>query len=353
MDKQIDAVLVSTPDHTHAVSAVAAMKQDKHLYCEKPLARTVREARAMRLTAKKHKVVTQMGNQGSESEGVRRAAEWAWAGTAGPVREAYLWVGDGNQPMVRPTDTPPVPAELDWDLWLGPASERPYHPSYLPRTWRGWRHFGSGGLGDMGCHTGNLIFRGLHLEKLWQTDIEGAKVKRLISIEGQAKGVNEEGYPRSTRIHFHLPARGDLPPVKLTVSSGADVRPSKELVHGESVGSFGALLIGSKASIYSSDPWNRSSSLLPKKKFKDFKGPDRTLPRGVGHYREWIEACKGRGETFSSFDIGGPLTELIQLANIAGRVGEPFDYAPLTGEIPKHSGASSLLHRQYRKGWTL
>ena len=130
MDKGIDAVLVNTPDHTHAVSAIAAMRQGKHVYCEKPLTRTVHEARAMRLAAQKYKVVTQMGNQGSESEGVRRAAEWAWAGTAGTIEEAYLWVGDGNSPMTRPTDTPAVPAELDWDLWLGPASERPYHPSY-------------------------------------------------------------------------------------------------------------------------------------------------------------------------------------------------------------------------------
>ncbi len=353
MDEQIDAVLVSTPDHTHAVAAIAAMKQGKHVYCEKPLTRTVHEARAMRLTAKKHSVVTQMGNQGSESEGVRRAAEWAWGGSAGTIREAYLWVGDGNPPMVRPKDTPPVPAELDWNLWLGPASERPYHPSYLPRNWRSWRNFGSGGLGDMGCHTGNLVIRGLHLERLWEAGTTAAKGARLIRIEGQADGVNEEGYPRSTRVCFQLPARGDLPPVKLTVSSGVAMRPSKDLLHGESVGSFGALLIGEKASIYSSDPWNRSSSLLPKKKFEGFKGPDKTLPRGVNHYREWVEACKGRGETFSSFDIGGPLTELIQLANVAGRVRGPFAYDPVTGEIANHAGASRLLHRPYRKGWTL
>ena len=350
---QIDAVVVSTPDHTHAVAAVAAMQMGKHVYCEKPLTRTVHEARAMRLTAKKHKVVTQMGNQGSESEGVRRAAEWAWAGTVGPIRDAYLWVGDGNQPMTRPTDTPKVPSELDWDLWLGPAAQRTYHPSYLPRTWRSWRHFGSGGLGDMGCHTGNLLFRGLHLERLWESDAKTAKAKRRIRIEGEATGVNEEGYPSSTRVRFHLPARGDLPPVVLTVSSGVDMRPSKDLVHGEAVGSFGALLVGSKASIYSSDPWNRSSSLLPKKERGSLKEPEKTLPRGVGHYREWVEACKGRGEAFSSFAIGGPLTELIQLANVAGRVREPFEYDPVAGEVSNHSKASELLHRPYRKGWSI
>ena len=353
MDQQIDAVVVSTPDHTHAVAAIASMKQGKHVYCEKPLTRTVHEARAMRRVAEEQKVVTQMGNQGSESEGVRRAAEWAWAGTAGPIREAWLWVGDGGQPKMRPEDRPPVPAELDWDLWLGPAAERPYHPAYLPKNWRGWAHFGSGGLGDMGCHTGNLVFRGLRLEKLWQAEKAAAKSQPLIRIEGEASGQTEEGYPRSTRVRFHLPARGELPPVKLTVSSGVDVRPSKELLHGESIGSFGALLVGSEASIYSSDPWNRSSALLPKKKFESFKGPDKTLPRGVGHYREWIEACKGRGETFSSFAIGGPLTELIQLANVAGRVGEPFEYSPLTGEIRNNARASQLLHREYRKGWSL
>lgn len=353
MDKEIDAVVVSTPDHTHAVAAVAAMKQGKHVYCEKPLTRTVRESRVMRETANKHKVVTQMGNQGSASEGVRRAAEWAWAGTAGSIEAAYLWVGDGGKPMTRPEDNPPVPDGLDWDLWQGPASERPYHPGYLPRTWRSWRHYGSGGLGDMGCHTGNLVFRGLRMEKLWESALDREESDRVIRIEGEATGVHEEGYPLSVRVHFHLPARGDLPPVKLTVSSGVDVRPSADLVHGEKVGSFGALLVGSEASIYSSDPWNRTSALLPKEKFKELKGPDKTLPRVKSHHDEWIDACKGKGATFSSFDIGGPLTELIQLANIAGQVGEPFHYDPMTGEISGSAAASALLHREYRKGWVL
>ena len=175
----------------------------------------------------------------------------------------------------------------------------------------------------------------------------------MIRIEGEATGVHEEGYPASMRVHYHLPARGDLPPVRLTVSSGVDTRPAKELVLGEEVGSFGALLIGSKASIYSSDPWNRSSSLLSRDKFKDLKEPDKTLPRGTSHHDEWIGACKGKGKTFSSFDIGGPLTELIQLANIAGQVGEPFHYDPVTGEISDNAKANDLLHRDYRNGWIL
>jgi hypothetical protein len=246
---------------------------------------------------------------------------------------------------------PPVPGNLNWDLWLGPATERPYHPSYLPFTWRNWRHFGSGGLGDMGCHTGNFLFRCLRLEKLWEAPGDGDQEARLIRIDGEATGVNEEGYPQATRVHFHLPARGDLPPVKLTVSAGVEMRPSKELLHGEEAESFGSLLIGSKASIYSSNPWNTSSSLIGKK--GEITEPEKSLPRGVDHHREWIEACKGKGKTFSSFDIGGPLTELIQLANLGGIVGEPFHYDPVTGEITDHATASSLLHRPYREGWTL
>ena len=350
LDKQIDAVLVSTPDHTHAVASIAAMKQGKHVYCEKPLTRTVLEARAMRLAAEKYKVVTQMGNQGSYSEGVRRASEWCWAGTAGPVREAYLWVGDGIQPVTRPTDKPAVPLELDWDLWQGPALERPYHSSYLPRSWRPWFHYGSGGLGDMGCHTGNFLFRGLRLEQLWRGK---AADGNRIRIEGEAKGRHEEGYPGSVRVTFHLPARGDLPPVKLTVSNGKDMRPSQDLLPGQSFGSFGSLLVGTEASIYSSDPWNRTSSLHPREKGKKLKEPEESLPRRVGHWNEWIAACKGQGEPFSSFAMGGPLTELIQLANIAGRVGKTFTYDPISGEIPDNSRASDLLHREYRKGWTL
>ena len=255
--------------------------------------------------------------------------------------------------MTRPEDAPPVPGEVKWDLWLGPAPERPYHPSYLPAKWRSWRPFGSGGLGDMGCHTGNLIFRGLRLEKLWEPDAGADAGVRRIRIEGTSTGVHEEGYPSSSRVDFYLPARGELPPVKLTVSSGAKMRPAKELLHWREIGDYGALMVGAKASIYSSNPWNQSSSLLPPERMKELEQPKKTLPRGIGHHQEWVEACKGKGKTFSGFEIGGPLTEMIQLANVGGIVGEPFHYDPLTGEIPDNPKASALLHREYRKGWAL
>ncbi|MFH1923396.1 MAG: Gfo/Idh/MocA family oxidoreductase [Planctomycetota bacterium] len=350
MHGQIDAVVVSTPDHTHAVAAVAAMKLGKHVYCEKPLARTVFETRVMRETAAKHGVVTQMGNQGSASEGLRRSVELAFAGTVGEVREAHVWFGGGNGPMVRPQDEPPVPPDVAWDLWLGPAPERPYHPAYLPATWRSWRAFGSGGMGDMGCHTVNMVFRGLRLDELWNP--HPATPRAVIGVKAEASEVDAEGYPRWMQIHYDLPARGELPPVKLTFHTGGK-KPSEELMRGEPMTDWGALLSGSTGAIFSSCPWNTRYELLPKKQFEGFEGPAPTLPRPANHHAEWIDASKGRGQTFSPFAVGGPLAELIQLGNAAVLIGRPFEYDPLTGQIPNAPEANRHLHREYRKGWTL
>ncbi|MCH5374682.1 MAG: Gfo/Idh/MocA family oxidoreductase [Planctomycetes bacterium] len=353
MDKQIDAVVVSTPDNTHAVAAISAMKRGKHVYCEKPLAKTVYEARLMRETARKNGVKTQMGNQGSASEGLRRAVELAWAGTVGPVREAHIWIGNGDGPKQRPEDQPPVPPDLNWDLWLGPAQFRPYHPSYCPAVWRGWRAFGSGGMGDMGCHTANLVFRSLRLDRLWVPESSQPQPERVvIRIDGKASEVDAEGFPRWTIVTFDMPARGDLPPVKVTVYSGGKV-PPEDVMRGDPMTKWGAMVEGPKGAIFSDCPWNTRYALLPKSQFEGFEGPDKTLPRGPGHHGEWIEACKGRGETFSSFDIGGPLTEFIQLANASALVGEPFEYDTLNGQILNHPDANRHLHREYRDGWSL
>src|SRR5579862_950802 len=277
MEKSIDAVIVSTPDHTHAVAVAAAINRGKHIYCEKPLTRTVREARTLRELARKHKVVTQMGNQGSSSNGLRRAVELAWAGTVGEIREAYLWFGGGNRLVTRPTDRPPVPPGLDWDLWLGPAEERPYSPEYLPEKWRDWRAFGSGKIGDFGCHTGNLMFRALKLERLWNSQ-ESAHAKRcVIRVESEVSERSEEGYPTVMRTVVELPARGELPPVKLAVHLGS--APSAELMPGYPQGKWGDLLVGSKGSVYSDNPWNTSFVLLPEERFENVKhGPPQTIP---------------------------------------------------------------------------
>ena len=352
MDKQIDAVVVATPDHTHAVAAVAAMKCGKHVYCEKPLTRTVHEARVMRQTAVKHKVVTQMGNQGSAENGLRRAVELVWGGTIGDVREAHVWFDGGNGPMKRPTDRPPVPDSLSWDLWLGPAAERPYNPCYLPASWRAWRAFGSGIVGDFGCHTGNLMFRGLRLEQLWNPPPGAKATRNVIRVESKPSEMDQEGYPSSMVAVVDLPARGELPPVKL--SFYAQEKPSTELLLGHPRGGWGDLLIGSKGSIYSDCPWNTRFVLLPKEPFQSIKaGPPQVLPVASSQHREWVEACKGNGKTFSGFEMGGPLTELMQLVNLSTLVQGPIEYDALSGDVLNSKAASALIHRQYRKGWAL
>jgi len=352
MDKQVDAVCVSTPDHTHAVAAVAAMRRGKPVYCEKPLTRTVHEARVMRETAAQMKVVTQMGNQGSASDGLRRGTELVLAGTIGEVREAHVWFDGGNGPLERPKDNPPVPATLDWNVWLGPAEERPFNPSYIRGAWRGWRAFGSGIVGDFGCHTGNLMFRALHLGELWNFPA-GAKPDRVVlRVQAWPSEVNAEGYPKSSKAVFELPARGGLPPVKLTI--WAKEKPSADLMLGYPQQGWGDLLVGSKGSIYSECPWNTRFTLLPEAKFAQVKGgPPQTLPKSTGHHREWVEACKGNGRTFSPFEFGGPLTELMQLANLACLVEGSFEYDTVSGRILNHEAAARLLHRTYRPGWTL
>lgn len=352
MEKEVDAVIVSTPDHTHAVAAVECMKRGKHVYCEKPLTRTVREAQVMRATALQTRVVTQMGNQGSASERLRRGVELVQGGVLGEVREAHVWFHGGNGPQKRPSETPPEPETLDWDLWLGPAEHRPYHPCYLPGSWRGWRAFGSGIVGDFGCHTANLMFRALRLEELWHLPAGGKPGPMVIRFEAKPSEVDPEGYPRAMRAVFELPARGVLPPVKLTLY--AKEQPSADLMLGYPRSDWGDLLVGAKASLLSECPWNTRFVLLPEKDFVGFQGgPEKTLPRTAGHHKEWVDACKGIGKTFSPFEIGGPLTEIMQLANLATLVEGPLEYDTVSGRILNSSRADALLHRVYRQGWTI
>ena len=306
----------------------------------------------MRTTALKTKVVTQMGNQGSASDGLRRGTELVLAGTLGEVREAHVWFDGGNGPLERPQETPPVPATLDWDLWLGPAEQRPYHSCYLPGAWRGWRAFGSGIVGDFGCHTGNLMFRALRLGELWNFPAGATPDRVILRVQAWPSEVNPEGYPQSSKAVFDLPARGELPPVKLTI--WAKEKPSADLMLGYPQQGWGDLLVGSKGSIYSECPWNTRFTLLPEAKFAEVKGgPPQALPKSSGHHREWVEACQGHGRTFSPFEVGGPLTEILQLANLACLVEGPFEYDTVSGRILNHDAAARLLHRKYRAGWTL
>ncbi len=350
--QNIDAVIVATPDHTHAVACVAAMRHGKHVFCEKPLTRTVWEARVLRETARKTGVVTQMGNQGSASDRLRRAVELAHGGVLGDIHEAHVWFDGGNGPLQRPAGNPPAPPTLNWDLWLGPAQERPYAPAYVPAAWRAWRAFGSGIVGDFGCHTGNIMFRALRLADLWTAANPPGSPRTVLRCEAKPSERDEEGYPSALTAEVQFPARGTLPPVKLTLY--AKHRPSPDLLLGFPMQGWGDLLVGTKGSLYSDCPWNTRFVLLPESTFEGFKGgPPPSLPRSPGHHQEWVEACKGRGRTFSSFDLGGPLTEIMQLANLATLVEGPLDYDLGSGRIVNSPAANRLLHRDYRKGWTL
>jgi len=353
MHAQIDAVVVGTPDHTHAVAAIAAMKLGKHVFCEKPLTRTVYESHLMRLTAAKHKVATQMGNQGSASEGLRRAVELAWGGFCGDMTECHLWLANGDGPQERPKDTPPVPATLNWDLWLGPAPVRPYHPCYVPFKWRQWRDFGSGGGGDMGCHSINMAVRALRLDLLWNPDsAEKPEKPPIIRIEGQASELNPETYPRNIKAVFDFPARGNRPALKVHWYNGG-LKPPKEVLRGYAMTQWGCLVGGEKAALLSTCPWNTNVFLLPEAQFKDYQGNEPRIPRSPGHYAEWVRACKGGEPAFSNFDIGAPTNEIVHLVHVATLAGKPIEYDPWNCKIVNDPSLNPLLHREYRAGWSL
>ena len=274
MGSKIDAVTVSTPDHTHAVAAMMAIKMGKHVYCQKPLTHTVREARALRMAAKEHKVCTQMGNQGSAENGLREAVEVIQAGAIGPVTEVHVWTNRPIWPqapkLTKRPESKPVPANVHWDEWLGPAPERPYASGYHPFAWRGFWDFGTGALGDMACHTANMAFRAL-------------KLGYPTSISAENGEINPETYPGWATITFQFPARGDMPACKLVWHEGhhdgKKNLPPKELLHGENPPGSGSLLVGSKGVLYSPDDYGARYLLLPKKEFEGYKKPEKTLPR--------------------------------------------------------------------------
>src|SRR6266850_3225843 len=305
--KDIDAVMVATPDHLHAFVSMAAIKLGKHVYCEKPLTHSVWEARQIAQAAREHKVATQMGNQGQASEETRRLCEFILDNAIGPVREVHVWTDRPSnglfneywpQGITRPKDTPPVPATLDWDLWLGPAPSRPYHSAYLPFKWRGWWDFGTGALGDIGCHSFDPVFRAL-------------KLGPPTSVEASSTRVNEETYPLAAMVTYHFPARGEMPPVKLTWYDGG-LRPPRpeELESDRQMPITGVILVGQKGKIMGERFGYR---LIPESRHKEYQEPPKTIPRSPGHYLEWIQACKGGSAAGSNFGWAGPLTEPVLL----------------------------------------
>jgi hypothetical protein len=352
-EKDLDGVTVSTPDHMHSTIALMAMERGLHVYCQKPLCRTISEARAMRDAAAKHGVITQMGNQGSAGDELRRTVEVVQAGVIGTIRKVYIW---SNRPiwpqgLERPAGEDEVPANLDWNLWLGVAPKRPYKKDvYAPFKWRGWYDFGTGALGDMACHTMNLTFRALKLG--YATEVEAETSDKML-----------ETYPKSSKIRFEFPAREGMAPVQLWWIDGGP-KPEADITKHvsalfETLPGSGCLMIGDKGEIFSGGDYGNGNYLKLNEDAK-YKGLLKheaivpvpvTVPRcKVGHYREWVEGCKGGPKPYSSFDIAAYLTEIMLVGCVAIRAQKKLEWDGPNMRA-KNADVSQFVVADYRKGW--
>jgi predicted dehydrogenase len=357
MPKDIDAAVVSTADVTHAIASMWAMERGKHVYCQKPLTRTVKEARLITEAASKHKVVTQMGNQGHGGGGLPATAEYIRAGAIGTVREVHVWSdrprGWWPQPVSRPKYTDPIPKNLNWDLWLGPMPNRPFvatwregpdkgKPVYHRHNWRGWFDFGAGAVGDMACHNMDPAFFCLEL---------GAPT----SVKATCPPFDKESFPAWAIMEWVFPATDKRPAVRVFWYEGGKLpgRP-EELEPDRKMGDNGCLFIGDKGKMMGGG-WADFCRIIPEAKMKEFPRPPETLPRSIGHYKEWVEAAKGaKIVPGSNFAYSGPMTEAILLGNIAVRYpGEELKWDAKGLRFTNKRAANRLLHYKPRKGWEL
>lgn len=342
-EKDVDAVVVGTTDHWHALISVAAMKKGKHVYCQKPMTRTVHEARRVAEVARETGLATQVAVGNQASEATRVLCEWVWGGAIGPVREVINWSSRPFWPqgVERPQGTPPVPAGLDWDLWLGPAPQRPYHPAYLPFVWRGWYDFGCGAMGDMGCYSFDTIFRVMKLEA-------------PMAVEASVSESFPETYPKASIIHLDFPAREAMPPARVTWYDGGLRPPRPEALDPDrKLPAEGLLFVGETGSILCGFTGD-NPTLLPEAKRKAFQPPAKTLPRSAGHDREWLDACKGsKSAPGANFGYSGLVTEAILLGNVALRTGERLVWDRAGLKAANAPAAQPLIRPEYRPGWTL
>ena len=330
---KIDAVVIGTADHHHAPASIRAIRAGKHVYCEKPLTHTVFEARLIATEAKKRGLATQLGTQIHAENNYRRVVEIIQAGVIGDVTDVHVWVGKGWGGGERPAKADPVPASLNWDLWLGPAPERPYADGqYHPANWRRWWDFGQGTLGDMACHYMDLPF--------WALDL-----KHPVRCEAEGPDVHPETCPLGLIVKYDFPARGSMPALKLTWYDG-DLIPKK--IAGQSVPANGVMFVGKNGSLFSDYSRYR---LFPADKFADFKPPAESIPNSIGHHAEWIKACKDGSPTTCNFDYSGALTETVLLGNVAYRTGKAIEWDAenlVANNVPE---AAKLITKEYRAGW--
>jgi len=340
-EKAIDAILCGTPDHLHAYVSVFAMRAGKHVFCEKPLTHNIWEARKVAKVTKDTGLATQMGNIGHSREGIRQTCEWIWDGVIGPVREVHAWVGANRwnkQYSGRPPETPPVPAGINWDLWLGPRDFRPYHPAYVPVSWRDFWAFGNGGLGDFGCHDLDAA--------CWALDL-----REPLTVEGRPAGyMDAEIAPYGEICYYHFGPRGDKPAVKVTWYDGGLQPPCPaEMPAGQALPDRGVLMVGDKG-LMLCEGAGGLPRLLPYEKMRSYKRPPKTLTRSKGHHRDWLDACKGGPAASANFEYGARLTELTLLGIAALRTGKKFSWDAANMKARGVPEADAIFKEQYRKG---
>ena len=337
LEKKIDAVVISTPDHTHFHPAWWAMERGKHVYLEKPLAHELEEVRRLTVAAREKKLATQLGNQRHANRGLREAVAVVKSGVIGEVKEAHSWIASARGMPKAPGEPGAVPAGLDWDLWLGPCPERPYTNGFAPYDWRFWWEFGTGETGNWGCHILDIPFWALDL--VYPVHVSGS---------GPEPDLNRTPTAMTTRLDF--PARGSLPPVALHWYQG---RPPIAAEKGATDKSFNTLFLGSEGVLACGfDKWK----LLPEEKFAGYQGPGKgaepAMPPSPGFHKEWIEACRGGKPASCNFDYSGPMSESVLLANIAYRIQGEFDWDAAALKASR-ADATALLRREYRKGWEI
>ncbi|MHC4700426.1 MAG: Gfo/Idh/MocA family protein [Planctomycetota bacterium] len=349
LDSKLDAVAVCTPDHTHAVATMDAIRRGKHVFCEKPLAHSIYEIRALMKAAREHKVVTQLGNQGHSSNSIRMFCEWIWDGAIGNVTEVHA-ACKANHCKIRQfpkrEEVHRIPAELDWDLWLGPAMNRPYNPMYAPGSWRGWMPFGSGTIGDWVCHVVDPVF--------WALDL-GAPTTIQAEADDYDPEEHADTFPSGSVITFQFPAKGKRGPVKLLWHSGERKIPRPaDLETGRNVRDTGAIVIGDKGKIMYGSHGAGDVRIFPETKMRAYDRPEPTIPRVRGHHQDWLNAIKTGGQAGSNFDYGGPLTELARLGIIAmQRLGEKLEWDGANMRFTNSPEANELINPPSRKGWEL
>jgi predicted dehydrogenase len=345
-ERNLDAVTISTPDHMHALAAMRCMERGLHVYVQKPLTRTIFEARKLAEAARKHKVMTQMGNQGHSNEGARQLCEMIWAGEIGNVKEVHAWTNRPTWPqgIQDPLPEEKAPEKLDWNLWQGGTRRRAYNSGYAPFRWRGWYDYGCGALGDMACHILDAAN--------WSLELGGGPASvECIKIEGR----NPYTFPTKSITKFEFPARGTMPPVALFWYEGGLKPPlpedlPKDTKLGE--GNNGSLFIGEKGYI-TTGTYGAGTRLLPDSRMKDYKFPDQWLTRSPGHYRDWLRACKGGERPCSNFDYAGPFTEWVLLGVLAQRFEGKLLWDGKTMRVTNNAQANKLVRPPYFNGWKL